>query len=187
MAGPSLIEAYAIVSEDGMLADANRVMPDGLKVEADQRFFHEGLNRAAVVVHGRHSHEGGPDAAARHRLVVTTRAPALAPDPKHPNSLLWNPQGATLEQAWTALGAPTGVLAVIGGPEVYRLFLDRYDAFHLTRAANVRLPGGRPVFPEIGPGRTPEDILAGHGLTPGDTRVLDPARGVTLVTWQRPG
>jgi hypothetical protein len=51
----------------------------------------------------------------------------------------------------------------------------------------VRLPGGRPVFPEIGPGRTPEDILAGHGLTPGDTRVLDPARGVTLVTWQRPG
>ena len=63
MPGPSRIEAYAIVSADGMLADANRRIPDSLKVEADQKFFHSALDRAAAVVHGRHSHEGGPDAA----------------------------------------------------------------------------------------------------------------------------
>ena len=68
------------------------------------------------------------------------------------------------------------MLAVIGGPEVYGLFLDiGYDAFHLSRAANVRLPGGRPVFPQIGPDRTPEDVLASHGLKPGPQRVLDAA------------
>jgi dihydrofolate reductase len=186
MPGPSRIEGYAIVSVDGMLANAQRIIPDELKVDADQKFFHDGLAQADAVVHGRHSHEGGPDADRRHRLIVTTRVAALAPDARHPHSLLWNPRGATLAEAWTALSPPAGTLAVIGGPDVYGLFLDiGYDSFHLSRAANVRLPGGRPVFPEIGPARTPEDLLASHGLKPGPQRVLDAEKGVTLVTWQR--
>jgi hypothetical protein len=48
-------------------------MPVALKIDADQEFFHAGLDRAAVVVHGRRSHEGGPNAARRRRLVVTSR------------------------------------------------------------------------------------------------------------------
>ena len=78
------------------------------------------------------------------------------------------------------------LLAVIGGPEVYGHFLEvGYDAFHLSHAPRARLPGGRPVFPEIGPGRTPDDVLASHGLKPGPEQVLDQAAGVTLVTWRR--
>jgi dihydrofolate reductase len=185
MSGPASIEGYAIVSADGMLADADRHMPPGLQVEGDQKFFQGALDQAAVVVHGRHSHEGGPRAALRKRLVVTRRVPALAPDPSRPSSLLWNPQGATLDEAWAQLRAPPGVLAVIGGPDVYKLFLDvGYDAFHLSRAAQVRLPGGRPVFPEIGPERTPEDVLASHGLKPGPLHMFDAAAEVTLVTWR---
>jgi dihydrofolate reductase len=186
MPGPTSIEGYAIVSIDGMLADANRHIPDALVVEADQRFFHGSLDRAAVVVHGRHSHEGGPRAGLRRRLIATTRVEALADDPSRPHSVLWNPKGASLAQAWARLGAPDGMLAVIGGPDVFGHFLDvGYDQFHLSRAAHVRLPGGRPVFPEIGPDRTPEDVLASHGFRPGPTRVLDAAAGVTLVTWMR--
>jgi dihydrofolate reductase len=185
MPGPDSIEGYAIVSADGMLADANRHMPTGLQVEADQKFFQDALDRAAVVVHGRHSHEGGPRAASRKRLVVTRRVPTLAPDTSRATSLLWNPQGATLEEAWAQLGASPGMLAVIGGPDVYKLFLDvGYDAFHLSKAAQVRLPGGRPVFPEIGPDRTPEDVLASHGLKPGPVHVFDPVANVTLMTWR---
>jgi hypothetical protein len=37
------IEGYAIVSEDGMLANAAGIMPDSLKFEADQAFFEKGL------------------------------------------------------------------------------------------------------------------------------------------------
>jgi dihydrofolate reductase len=180
------IEGYAIVSEDGMLADANRHIPDALKVEADQKFFHGSLEHAAVVVHGRHSHEGGPRAKLRHRLVLTRQIAAIAPDTEHATSLLWNPQGASLDQALAELRAPEGMIAVIGGPEVNELFLTiGYDVFHLTRAAHVRLPGGRPVFPAIGPRRTPEDVLASNGLKASPQRVLDTARGVTLVDWER--
>jgi dihydrofolate reductase len=186
MPGPTSIEGYAIVSEDGMLADAERRIPPALVVEADQRFFHDSLERAAVIVHGRHSHEGGPRADGRHRLVVTRRVPALAPHPTFPKALLWNPQGAPVAGAWAALGAPDGMLAVIGGADVNQFFLDLgYDAFHLSRVAGVTLPGGRPVFPGIGPDRTPEDLLAEHGLRPGPSRVLDAGAGVTLVTWHR--
>ncbi|HEY7300529.1 MAG TPA: dihydrofolate reductase [Xanthobacteraceae bacterium] len=180
------IEGFAIVSADGMLAGADRRVPPSLLIEADQTFFRKSLDRAALVVHGRHSHEGGPASAGRYRLIVTTRTAALAPDPAHARSLLWNPKGASLEEARTRLGAPSGLCAVIGGPRVYDLFLQiGYDAFHLSRAAKVRLPGGLPVFPEVGPGCSPDDVLARHGLKPGPQRILDAAAEATLVTWRR--
>ena len=47
MAHPRRIEGYAIVSEDGMLANAAGVMPDALKFEADKRLFERGLDAAA--------------------------------------------------------------------------------------------------------------------------------------------
>jgi hypothetical protein len=185
MPAPTSIEGYAIVSEDGMLADATRHIPPALVVEADQAFFHGNLENAAVVVHGRHSHEGGTRADLRYRLVLTSRVPSLAPHPSRPKALLWNPKATTLEEAWATLGAPDGMLAVIGGPDVNQLFLDRFTAFHLSRVAGVRLPGGVPVFPGIGPDRTPEAILAEHGLSPGPERLLDAAKAATLVTWKR--
>jgi dihydrofolate reductase len=186
MPGPRRVEGFAIVSADGMIADAEGHMTAAIKNEADQKFFQDSLDRAAAVLHGRYSHEGGPRAARRRRLVLTRRTAGIAPDPDHPHSLLWNPAGATLDDALQALGARDGVVAVIGGTEVFGLFLPRYDAFHLTLAANARLPGGRPLFPEVGRDRTPDDLLAAHGLRPGPRRDLDAAAGVSLVTWERP-
>lgn len=179
------VEAYVIVSSDGMIADAAGVMPASIHNDADQRFFQNGLDRAAVVVHGRHSHEGGPRAARRKRLIMTRQVAAIAPDPAHPNSLLWNPAGATIEQAIAALGAPDGAIAPIGGTDVFSMFLPVYDAFHLTRSAHAKIPGGRPVFAGVGPDLTPEEVLTRHGLKPGPLTDLDAAAGITLVTWER--
>src|SRR5580700_3903068 len=60
MRGPFRIEGYAIISADGMIADAAGLMPDSLKIEADQRFYEDALDRVTVVAHGRLSHEGQP-------------------------------------------------------------------------------------------------------------------------------
>src|SRR5262249_12042747 len=186
MPRPTRIEGLAIVSVDGMLADANGHMPKSLLVEADQQFFQDTLDQAAALVQGRHSHEGSPRAVHRRRLVLTRRIAAMAEDRTYPNALLWNPEGATLQEAWERLGAPDGMLAVIGGTQVYDLFLTiGYDRFHLSRAPHVRLPGGRPVFSEVAAGRTPEAVLASHGLKPGAQHVFDAGLGVTMVTWSR--
>jgi len=187
MPRPTRIEGLAIVSADGMLADADGHMPKSLLIEADQRFFQDRLDQAAVLVQGRHSHEGGGQRAARrHRLIVTRRIAALAETAIYPNALLWNPKGATLQQAWERLGAGDGMLAVIGGSEVYGAFLEiGFDCFHLSRVPDVQLPGGRPVFPEVGLDRSPEDVLRSHGLKPGTPHVFDAARKVTMVTWSR--
>jgi dihydrofolate reductase len=179
------IEGYVIVSADGMLADAKGEMPDSIRNEADQRYFQAALDRAAAVVHGRHSYEGGPRAARRKRLIVTRQVAAIAPDPEYPNALLWNPLGASLEQALERLGVGDGTVAIIGGPEMFSLFLPLYDAFHLSRAAHAKIPGGRAVFTEVGPNATPEDVLARHGLKPGPRRDLDAAAGISVVTWER--
>ena len=185
MARPDRIEGLAIVSADGMIADARGVQPEALKLESDQRFFIDTLDKATALAHGRHSGEGGPGAARRRRLILTRRVPALAPDPASERAVLWNPAGASLDEAWQALGLAGGTLAVIGGTEPFGLFLQRgYDAFHLSRAAHAQLPGGRPVFPGV-PEKSPEELLAARGLKPGPMRVLDPSAGLTLTTWRR--
>jgi hypothetical protein len=178
------VEGYAIVSQDGMLADAARVMPPSLMFAADQRFYERGLDQVDVVVHGRYSQERQPRSNSRHRLVLTRTIPAIAAHPSNSKALLWNPAGALFEEALSALGMPNADVGVIGGPEVFAFFLGRYDVFHLSRAPNVRLPGGRPVFPEV-PVQTPEEILAAHGLVPDATVVLDPTKGLTMVRWRR--
>src|SRR5262249_35915628 len=170
MIGLLRIEGFAIVSFDGMLADRDGHMPDALKIDADQHFFAPSLDRVAAVVHGRHSHEGQANSPRRRRLILTRRISAIEPDPNNPLARLWNPAGASFSAACAALGVEEGTVAIIGSTEVFGLFLDSYDAFHLSRANKVRLPGGRPVFPQV-PDQTPEDVLASHGLQPGERRV----------------
>jgi hypothetical protein len=184
MALPDRIEGLAIISDDGMIADASGVQPDALKLEADQRYFRRTLDQAAALVHGKNSGEGGPDAARRTRLILTRHVAGLAPAPGVPRAMLWNPAGASLTEAWDALGLSGGLLVVIGGTGPFGEFLPRYDAFHLSRAEGVRLPGGVPVFPGIPPA-SPEDLLARHGLKPAAMEALDAAAGVVLTVWRR--
>ena len=182
MRGPVRIEGYAIASADGMIADATGFMPDSLKFEADQRFFLEALDRVQVVCHGRLSHEGDPESRARRRLILTRRVPDLTPDPDNPNTWLWNPAGATLEEACAAVDCGAGTLAIAGGTEVFSLFLKiGYDIFYLARAEQVRLPGGVPVFSQGRFGQAPEDVLRDAGLKPAETRRLE--HEVSLVKW----
>lgn len=167
-----------------MLADAARVMPDSLKFKADQEFFEHGLDGVDVVVHGRHSHEQQSRSRLRRRLILTQRVPTIGPHPSNAKALLWNPLGASFDAALAALGEPNRRIGVIGGTDVFGVFLGLFDVFHLTRAPNVWLPGGRPVFPDV-PRRTPEEILVGHGLTPDPSQILDAANNVVLVSWRR--
>lgn len=179
---PLFIEGYAIVSEDGMLADDRGVMPAELMVEADQKFLSDELDQASVLVHGRHSHEFQARSPERWRLIATRKVTALAPTPAFPRGLFWNPANVSLEEAAAELGVRDGRAAILGGTEVYGLFLDRYDAFHLSRVAGPRLLHGRPVFPQV-PEMTPEHILQTSGLSQASKIVLDSSRIATLSNW----
>jgi dihydrofolate reductase len=179
------VEGYAIVSANGMIADASGTMPASIRIDADQKFLQREMDRAAVIVHGRHSHEGGPSAAKRKRIIVTGRIASLAPDPSQPNAQLWNPEGATFEQAIASSAMGPGPIAILGGTDVFGMFLPLYDAFHLTRAAAVEIPQGRPVFPQVGPQASPDDILRQYGLRPLAPENIDATGSVTLTTWER--
>ena len=64
------------------------------------------------------------------------------------------------------------------------MFMDRYDTFWLSLAPKVRLPGGEPCFPGV-PARTPQEVLASHGLKAGEAVMLDPAYEVSVTPWRR--
>src|SRR5262245_5453828 len=139
------IEGYAIVSADGMIADRNGHMPEGLKHEADARFFRAGLDGAALLVHGRHSHEQqGPVSDRRKRLVVSDRINGFAVHPSLAKAWVWNPASLPFHEACGKIGVTEGNIAVIGGTGVFGLFLKiGFDVFHLSRAGRLvlRTPG----------------------------------------------
>ncbi|MGZ5940239.1 MAG: dihydrofolate reductase [Rhizomicrobium sp.] len=167
-----------------MLANADRMMPAGLKFEGDKKFFADALDRADLIVHGRNSFEDQPNSPKRKRLVLTRNVDAIAPDPSNPKSTLWNPAGASFEAACEQAGVRSGTVAIIGGPYVFGRFMDRYDTFWLSLAPHVRLPGGEPCFPGV-PDRSPQQILAAHGLHAGEPRMLDAAYDVSVTPWRR--
>jgi dihydrofolate reductase len=184
MRGSLRIEGYAVVSADGMIADETGKYPKSLKFEADQRYLREALDRAAVIVQGRNSGTGQPNWRKRLRLIMTRKVASLAPHPDISNAGFWNPAGASLEEACSAVGCTRGTVAIIGGSEAYSYFLRiGYDDFHLSRAENVYLPGGKPLFAKGRLDQKPEEALASAGLKPGPTQRLED--GVSLVDWKR--
>jgi len=178
------IDGYVIVSADGMLADSVHVMPAELKFEGDKQFFNAALDAADLIVHGRHSYEDQPNSPRRKRVILTRGIGSLAPDPSNPNAILWNPAGASFEAACDFAGVRSGTVAIIGGPGVFGMFMDHYDTFWLSQAPLVRLPGGEPCFPGV-PGQSPQQVLAAHGLQPGEARILDRAEQVSVTPWRR--
>jgi hypothetical protein len=167
-----------------MLADATGVMPDALKFEGDKRFFSAALDRVDLIVHGRDSFEDQPNSPGRRRIILTHKTETLAPDPSNPNATLWNPDGASFEAACAQAGVDRGTVAIIGGPGVFGMFMNRYDTFWLSQAPRVHIPGGVGAFPGV-PAQSPQQILAAHGLHAGDARILDAANDVSVTPWQR--
>ena len=177
-------EGFVIVSADGRLANARNIMPRELKIEGDKRFFTAALDRVDLVVHGRPSQEEQPNAPKRRRIILTSKVATTAPDPSNPKAVLWNPAGCSFETASREAGVTSGTVAIIGGPRVFDMFMDRYDTFWLSVAPHVHLPDGEPCFPGV-PARSPQEILASHGLHPGEPQLIDADHDVSVTPWRR--
>ena len=178
------IEGYAVISLEGMIAASDGHFPDHLKIPADHEFYQSSLDRVAAIANGRHSAEGGEKEKLRRRIVLTRRVNMPTVDPDNPNAVLWNPGSAPFEEAWQRLHIDDGVLAVVGGTDVFGLFLSiGYDAFYLSRT-EASIPRGRPVFPGIGTGgTTPEAVMKKNGLILRGTRMLDAAVNCRVEEW----
>lgn len=172
------IVGHAVVSADGMIANARGAMPAALRSETDWQRFQAALDAAALVVLGRLGHEAHPN-PGRRRLVVTSRVAALEPDRGDARAMRWNPAGLPFAAVLEELGIERGTVAVTGGKRVFDLFLPRFTRFDLVEIEGVTLPGGVPCF-SAGP---PAQVLAGAFLRPLPAEMLEDA--VRLTVWTR--
>ncbi len=180
-----MFHGHAIVSADDRIADASGRTPASLRNEADWLLFQAALDASVVTVLGRLGHEANPNPKGRNRLVLSSAARRIE---RRADAWWWNPAEALLAEALTAAAPQGGIVAVPGGMRVFDLFLAAgYDAFDLTRAANVFVPDGTPVFSAVRAGRTADTLLAAHGLHPTATEMLDPAAEVSLTEWRLGG
>jgi hypothetical protein len=82
------------------------------------------------------------------------------------------------------IGVRDGLIAVIGGPQIFAMFFDRFETFWLSQAPRVHLPDGQPCFPGV-PAQTPQQVLGDHGLRAAEVVVLDAEHDVTVTAWRR--
>ena len=76
-------------------------------------------------------------------------------------------------------------MAVPGGKGVFDLFLEiGFDAFYLSHAHGVTLPGGQSIFSACDKGLSAETVLSSAGLRLSEKIALDPARGVEMNVWR---
>lgn len=187
---PFRLTGYAIISDDDCIADADGNMPTVLMNEADWRYFQAGLDRAALVLIGRHGHEAHPNPPHRRRLVLTSTVDGFTRDPDQADIgevFRVNPAVVPLAEALARLVKPGAEVAVPGGRLVFDACLDLgFDAFHLARKRGARLKGGVKILSACQDGTRPEAVLAGHGLEPAETIALDPTARVDLVVHRRP-
>lgn len=173
-----LVEGHAIISDDGMIADATGGMPPELRNDADWRLFQAALDRAALVVLGRIGHMRHPN-PGRRRLVLTHSVTDLQPDPVDAKSSYWNPAGLDITEVMARLGITEGTVAITGGTGTFDLFLPWYDRFVLSEVRGLNMPDGTPCFTK----GHPRFVLPGAGLEARDMEMID--RGVVQTQWVR--
>jgi len=170
------VVGHAIVSADGMIADAAGLMPQPLRNDSDFRLFQEALDQASLVVLGREGHLRHPN-PGRRRLVFTSGTSGLAADGNDRLATFYNPAALPLADALVQLKVPPGIIAVTGGKRVFDHFAPLYDEFQLAEVNGFVLPGGIPCFSA----GHPRYVLAAKGLLPASTELIDAENGVTLT------
>jgi hypothetical protein len=183
------IAGYAIVSDDDRIAGPDGLVPLSLRNEKDWEYYQNALARSDLIVFGHRSHELEPNVRGDARLVISSRAAGLE---QRADAWWWNPARTSWAEAAKELLPLGGDVAIPGGQGVFDLFLKiGFDAFHLSRAHGVKLPGGRAVFSACDAGVAAEAVLAAAGLRPSEKIPLDPGRGVAMTIWRatrdRPG
>jgi dihydrofolate reductase len=172
------VVGHAIVSADGMIADADGLMPPPLRNDADWALFQAALDAASVVVVGSLGHRRHPN-PGRRRLVFTSTVREFITDGRDHLATLFNPESMAVADVLDAMALPDGVVAVTGGRRVFDHFLRQYDEFLLAEVNGFVLPGGIACFSD----GHPRAVLAATGLVPREHAVIDAENGVTLTRW----
>ncbi|MGA2043344.1 MAG: hypothetical protein ABSG83_08215 [Roseiarcus sp.] len=177
------IHGYALVSSDDRIAAADGLTPPSLRNPRDWDYYQNALAHSDLVVFGRRSHEAEPNLRGDRRLVVSRSAAGLE---QRADAWWWDPARVGWAEAARRLLPAGGEVAVPGGQVVFDLFLAiGFDAFHLSRARNVTLPGGLAIFSACDSGQSAEQVLAGAGLRVSEHIPLDPDHGVEMDVWRR--
>lgn len=181
---PIEISGYAIVSKDDKIAGHDGLLPPSLRNEKDWDYYQRALAASDLIVFGRRSHELEPNERGDLRLVISRGAAGLE---RRADGWWWDPARMSWTEAAKQLLPLGGAVAVPGGQGVFDLFLQiGFEAFHLSRAHRVSLPGGRAIFSACDMGLSAATVLANAGLRPIEKIALDPENDVDMVVWRNP-
>lgn len=176
-------QGYAVVSADGLMADADGRMPDQLKFDADWDYFQSALDRADVTLIGRATHEAAPNVKKRRRLVFSSRVQGILRDDE---TTFWaDPMKTDANAVLTEMAGPGADVAVVGGQGVFDWVLSKpgFSSFHISLAHHVRLGSGRHIFRDAADLEAAILLLQERGLTLSRQVWFDQDAGLELLVY----
>jgi len=180
-----VFEGYAVISADGLIADADGRMPDCLKFDADWDYFQAALDHADITLLGRLTHEAAPNIKKRRRLVFSSRVDGLV---KTDETTYWiDPAQTDLHAAITEISGPSSKVAVVGGRGVFDWVLSKpgFSAFHLSIARKVQLGRGLQMFKAAPDLEAALALLETNGLRVSHRVWLDQDAGLELLVYRQ--
>jgi dihydrofolate reductase len=151
------IHGLAVVSNDGYIGRTANDITFDWSSGADKEHFFCALDRASLCIMGRKTHELYPNTGKRLRLVISRSAPDGMIDPSDPNAIFCNIDELSpyklLQRIISTVGAAAEKpICVLGGSQIYRLFLEHpclgFNSFDLTVEAGITHHAGVSLFPE---------------------------------------
>ena len=148
----------AVVSSDGYIGRMLNDITFDWSSGADKEHFFCALDRAALCIMGRKTHQLYPNMAQRPRLVISRSMPDHTTDPNDPHTLFCNVDELSPSELLRRIVVVVGSQAdksicVLGGSQIYRLFLEHpclgFDSFDLTVETHIAHGSGVSLFPEV--------------------------------------
>ena len=132
---------YAIISRDCFIADATGNMPNGIKNDADWRYFQSELDNSDLLLIGRKSFINFQN-IKRNRLIPTSKIKDIEIEKN--DLCFFNPKNILIKDAVKVFLPETKKIAVVGGSKVYELVFNsiQFNEFHLTVAHSFYINEG---------------------------------------------
>jgi dihydrofolate reductase len=152
------IHGLAVVSNDGYIGRTATDITFDWSSGADKEHFFCALDRASLCIMGRKTHQLYPNKGQRSRLVISRSMPDATIDPADPHASFCNIDELSpyklLQRIASTIGTETNKpICVLGGSQIYRLFLEHpclgFDSFELTVETKITHDAGVSLFPAI--------------------------------------
>ena len=185
MSGPAPWElhGYAMTCRNDCIANSAGEVPDALQEAMGTKTYQKELDACTAVLMGHRAHDALPNKKGRVRATLTRSVETLE---HKEGGWWWNPAGMTLDNMLRMVASSGGRIAVNGGQETLRYFMQNdLKVLHVCRAESIAIQDGLKILAGCDRKTIVDDVLRDAGWALTERRLIDLKAPISMSSWRR--